>query len=148
VSPVTAEMEAARRMRAARGDLTVIVLYDERCDLCRKLRDWLGRQGTLNEVEFVAADSDAAHRRFPDLDHIRSTRVLTAITSDGRVYEGERAWLLCAWVLPAWRPVAEHASTPLRRFAVRIGGGLFDVYRHRYSCGDECRATATVEVDA
>ena len=147
MSHVTAEMEAARRMRAERGDLTVIVLYDERCDLCRRLRDWLGRQRTLNEVEFVAADSEAAHRRFPDLDHARSTRVLTAITSDGRVYEAERAWLLCAWLLPAWRPLAEQASTPLRRFAVRVGGGVFDVYRHRCACGDECRASSPAEVN-
>lgn len=139
MSQVTREMAAALDRRAQRAELALTVLYDERCELCRRLQDWLGRQPRLNQVEFIAADSPEAHARFPELDHPRSTRILTVVSSDGRVYEAERAWLICGWTLPAWRPVAEHLSTTMHRPFVRLGGHLVNAYRHRSTCGDECR---------
>jgi predicted DCC family thiol-disulfide oxidoreductase YuxK len=132
-------MAAVMERRSQRGELALTVLYDERCELCRRLRDWLGRQPTLNDIEFLAADSPEAHARYPELDHARATKILTVVTSDGRVYEAERAWLVCGWTLPSWRPTAEHLSTRARRPLVRLGGHVLDAYRHRSMCGDECR---------
>ena len=139
MSPVSLEMAAVLERRAQRDELTLTVLYDERCELCRRLRDWLSRQPRLTHIEFVAAASEVARARFPELDHERSTRILTVVASDGRVYEEDRAWLVCSWALPPWRPLAEHLSTRTRRPIVRLGGHLVDAYRHRRSCGDECR---------
>jgi predicted DCC family thiol-disulfide oxidoreductase YuxK len=135
VSPVSLEMAAALDRRT---ELPLTVLYDERCDLCRRLRDWLSRQPTLNPVEFVAAGSPAARARWPELDPERTTRILTVVASDGGVYEADRAWLLCAWALPKWRPVAEHVASPTRRRVVGAVGRLMDYYRHRRACGDDC----------
>jgi len=125
-------MEMAEAI-VSRGEHDVIgltVLYDERCPLCRRLRRWLASRPALCRVGFVAADSADARERFPHLDHARTTRVLTVVDSDGRVYEGERAWLVCAWSIPGWRPVTEQLGTGLRLRAVRLATSVIDTYRH------------------
>src|SRR2546430_16042218 len=101
-------MQLAERIVAGgtNENLTLTVLYDERCPLCRRLRAWLGSQPTINALRFVAADAPEAHTRVPALDHERTTRVLTVIMSDGAVYEGERAWLARPWGLPPRRPAS------------------------------------------
>jgi predicted DCC family thiol-disulfide oxidoreductase YuxK len=114
-----------------RTPLALTVLYDERCPLCRRLRQWLGDQPTLSPIAFLAADSPEARARFPELDHARTTQTLTVVASDGAVYEGERAWLVCGWVLPGWQPLAEHLGTGVRLRLVRVATRLIDGYRHR-----------------
>lgn len=114
-----------------RGPVMLTVLYDRRCPLCRRLRAWLASQGTLVAMEFLAAGSDEARRRFPSLDHERTRSVLTVVAQDGSYYEAERAWLVCAWALPRWRGLAEHFSRPGRLVWVRVGARLVDGYRHR-----------------
>ena len=42
-----------------RDQLSLTVLYDERCPLCRRLRRWQGEQPTLRSISFVAASSAA-----------------------------------------------------------------------------------------
>jgi predicted DCC family thiol-disulfide oxidoreductase YuxK len=129
----------------------VTVLYDERCELCRQLEGWLSAQPTLVPVVFVAAASAEARRRFPALDHERTVTVLTVIDDAGAVYEGERAWLICAWALPRWRPMAERAGHRAGLPFVRVGARAMDRYRHRRlrrsyggACADgaDCRITA------
>ena len=66
-----------------RGHTALTVLYDERCPLCRKLREWLGRQATTLPIEFVAAASPEARRRFPTLDHQRTITLLTVVARNG-----------------------------------------------------------------
>ena len=131
-----------------RGDTALTVLYDERCPLCRKLRAWLGRQATTVPIEFVAAASPEARRRFPTLNHSRTITVLTVVARNGAVYEGERAWLVCAWALPRWQPVAEHFGSRLRLRFVRVASRTVDGYRHRLirstygdGCDGDCRVT-------
>lgn len=128
---ISAGMADAIVAGGTRERLTLTVLYDERCPLCRRLKAWLARQATLHPVAFVAADSAEARRRFPHLDHARTTRVLTLVTSDGAVYEGERAWLVCGWALPGWQPVTEGLGGPARLRLVALAARTADVYRHR-----------------
>jgi predicted DCC family thiol-disulfide oxidoreductase YuxK len=128
---MTSAMAEALVQGGERGRLLLTVLYDERCPLCRRLKDWLGDQPTLASVAFMAADSAEAHARFPTLDHARTTRILTVVTSSGAVYEGERAWLICGWVLPSWQPVAEHFGNGIRLHFVRLAARVVDGYRHR-----------------
>ena len=125
------EMADAIVRGGARGEVGLTVLYDERCPLCRRLMQWLAGQRTLCPVAVVAADSADAHARFPALDHARSTRVLTVVTSDGSVYEDERAWLICGWALPGWRPLTERFGSDLRLKFVRVVTRFVDGYRHR-----------------
>ena len=42
----------------------LIVLYDERCALCRRCRSWLEVQSTLVTLEFLAAGSTEARERY------------------------------------------------------------------------------------
>ena len=116
-------------MTPANERAALTLLFDEGCPLCRRLRTWLGGQVTLAPVEFLAAASPEARRRFPALDHERSRSVLTAVRADGAVYEGERAWLVCAWLLPSWQGVAEHFGGR-RLFVIRGLAHLADSVRH------------------
>jgi len=133
-----------------RGSISLTVLYDERCPLCRRLKAWLGDQITVAPIEFVAAGSQTARARFPELDHERTTRILTVVTSDGAVYEGERAWLVCGWSLPTWQPIAEHFGGGVRLKLVRFVARSIDGYRHRLIADqegcDRCAVTAPTAV--
>jgi predicted DCC family thiol-disulfide oxidoreductase YuxK len=143
---ISIEMADAIVRGGERGVTSLTVLYDPRCDLCRRLKEWLGHQPTLVPITLVAADSHAAHARFPELDHQRTTTVLTAIDSNGAVYEGERAWLACGWALPAWQPVAEHFGSGVRLRVARVAARWVDGYRHRLLRRNEpceaCQVTA------
>jgi predicted DCC family thiol-disulfide oxidoreductase YuxK len=107
------------------------VLYDRRCPLCRRLKVWLGSQRTLVPIEFLASASREARSRYPQLDHERTTRTLTVVATDGAVYEGERAWLACAWTLPRWQPVAEHLGNRPALLAVKVLARTVDRHRER-----------------
>jgi predicted DCC family thiol-disulfide oxidoreductase YuxK len=110
---------------------SLTVLYDERCPLCRRLKAWLAGQATLVPIHFVTAGGEAARRLFPDLDHERTTTVLTVVTERGEVYEGERAWLVCGWALPTWQPLAERFSGRRGRRVAAVAARAVDAYRHR-----------------
>lgn len=116
---------------AERGATTLTVLYDRRCPLCRRLKSWLAGQPTTAPVEFVAAGSAEARGRYPRLDHDRTLRLLTVVTPTGAVYEGERAWMVCAWALPRWQPWAEGFGGGLGLPVVAVAARVVDGYRHR-----------------
>lgn len=87
------------------------VLYDASCDICSAAREWIEREPHYIPVYFMAAGSEEARTRFPDLDHDATLREVTAIDDGGGVYRGTSAWVMCLWVLPAYRT-----------WAARIGG--------------------------
>ena len=151
--PMSLEMAGALLEGGQRGRPPLTVLYDERCPLCQRLKAWLGGQATLSPVEFVPAASEVARRRFPTLDHERTITVLTVIGPGGAVYEGERAWLVCGWALPAWQPVVERLGGRVHIPLVWIVSRSVDAYRHRLiarpggqtygqPCVSDCRVSA------
>ncbi|MBI1760459.1 MAG: DUF393 domain-containing protein [Acidobacteria bacterium] len=88
------------------------VLYDERCNLCCRIREWLLRQPKYVQLDFVAANSAEARARFPQLDHERSLRELHVITSAGEVYRDAKVWLMCLWALREYRLWSLRLATP------------------------------------
>ncbi len=84
-------------------DRRLTVLYDASCALCRRARGWLMRQRQLVPLEFVAAASNEARRRFPELDSRETMKELHVVDELGRVYRGEKAWLICLWALDEYR---------------------------------------------
>ena len=149
---ISFELASAILERDRGGPTVLTVLYDDGCPLCRQLRTWLAQQSLLVAVEFVAAASAEARRRYPLLDHERAKKVLTVVAHTGAVYEAERAWLACAWALPSWQPVAEHFGGRSRLFVVRAASLVVDRYRHEHrraawlypgSCDADCRARAS-----
>ncbi|MFN8006921.1 MAG: DCC1-like thiol-disulfide oxidoreductase family protein [Terriglobia bacterium] len=90
----------------------LFVLYDARCGLCRRLRIWLEAQDQLIPLVFVAADSESAHRRFPQIDHQASLEELRVIASNGAVYYGPKAWIMCLWALRRNREMSFRLASP------------------------------------
>jgi predicted DCC family thiol-disulfide oxidoreductase YuxK len=130
---ISYELASAILERETRGPARLTVLYDEACPMCRQLRAWLASQRVVVQLELLAAASPEARWRYPRLDHERTKAVLTVITQDGAVFEGERAWLVCAWALPRWQPLAEQLGTRPRLVLVRVASRL--VNRHRLNHG-------------
>ncbi|HEV3027083.1 MAG TPA: DCC1-like thiol-disulfide oxidoreductase family protein, partial [Planctomycetota bacterium] len=75
------------------------VLYDATCGFCIRCEGWLIRQPAFVELEFCAAGSREAARRFPELLASGTPEELTVIDDEGGIYRGARAWLMCLWAL-------------------------------------------------
>lgn len=90
------------------------VLYDDRCGLCATFSSWLDRQALLVDVDLVPADSPAARRRFPGLDHGRTLEEITVVSDSGEVWTGGHAWVMCLWATVAHRSLAESLARPSR----------------------------------
>jgi predicted DCC family thiol-disulfide oxidoreductase YuxK len=91
---------------------TLTILYDARCELCRRVRAWLEAQPSYIQLEFVAAGSAEARRRYPDLDHAATLQDLTVVSDSGDVYGGAHGWLICLWALHDYRAWSLTLSTP------------------------------------
>lgn len=87
------------------------VLYDSRCALCRRMQDWSAGQPAWWPLHAVAAGSDEARRLFPTL--VESAGELTVISSDGRFWQGDRAWIVVLFALKRYRAWARRLSNPL-----------------------------------
>jgi predicted DCC family thiol-disulfide oxidoreductase YuxK len=116
------------------------VLYDARCQLCRGARLWLSGQPQLVPLRFIAAGSEAARQRLPQLDHARSLEDITVVGDDGSVYRGAKAWIMCLWALRDHREQAQSLASPAmmpvaRRFVAWVS-------RHRRELGTAGRALA------
>ncbi|TWP52237.1 DUF393 domain-containing protein [Lentzea tibetensis] len=105
------------------------VLADENCGFCRRASKWLRNQRQVVWLDFVAAGSEAARSRFPELDHDDTLRKITVISDRGDVYRGDDAWLVCLWALAAWRPMAVSLSRPGKARFVRAATALADRLR-------------------
>jgi len=90
----------------------LFVLYDARCALCRRLRAWLEAQNQLTSLVFLAAGSEAARLRFPDIDHQASLEELVVIADTGAAYYGPKAWIMCFWALWDYREFSFRLASP------------------------------------
>ena len=92
--------------------LSLTVLYDPDCGLCRRAHEWVAEQPKLIALNFVPCASDEARKRFPLLDHNLTKQDLTVIRYDGAVYFGPKAWLMVLWALARYRDWAYRLATP------------------------------------
>ena len=122
------------------------VMYDEGCPICRTARGWLEGRAQLVPLEFVAAGSAEARRRFPGLDHAATLRDLTVITDGGLVYVSDGAWLACLWALADYRGMADRLGSPrllptARRFIAAADAARQATRPEDYGdvCDDRCR---------
>jgi len=111
----------------------VTVLFDARCNLCRTARSWLERQPQLVPLEFVAAGSEQARRRFPFLDPELTLEDLTVVGDGGEVWVGAKAWVVCLWALEGRRGLAQRLSSPALMPQARAV--ITFVSRHRRALG-------------
>jgi predicted DCC family thiol-disulfide oxidoreductase YuxK len=88
---------------------TLYVVYDDRCGLCTQLKDWLGRQPAYVNLQLVAAGSEEALRRFPNLPQGE----LSVISNGGEIWIGDHAWIIVLWALREYRSWAAKLASPL-----------------------------------
>ncbi len=109
------------------------VFYDATCGLCTRLRNWCERQPAYVELRFVAAGGADALRLLPP-DVANSTRDdLTVLSSEGGIYQGEAAWLMCLWALHGYRQWSIRLSDPRLAPKIREAFAIFSSNRHALS---------------
>lgn len=89
------------------------LLYDGRCELCRRLKNWVLRQDSWVELNLIPADSPLARRMFPGLDQVATSGDLVAISDTGEVYLNNHAWIMCLYALREYRAWAKRLSHPM-----------------------------------
>jgi predicted DCC family thiol-disulfide oxidoreductase YuxK len=92
--------------------LSLTVLYDPDCGLCRRAHEWLSEQPKLVDMIFVPCASEEAHTRYPELNHNLTKTDLTVIDNRGAVYFGSKAWLMVLWALTRYREWSYRLSSP------------------------------------
>jgi predicted DCC family thiol-disulfide oxidoreductase YuxK len=81
--------------------------------MCSRFRQWLVDQPHAVPLDTVAAGSPEARRLLPALDHDASLRDVTVVGSDGQLWTGASAWVMCLWATVAHRETALRLSTPV-----------------------------------
>ena len=125
------------------------VLYDDRCAFCLRCKEWLEGQPCFVPVELLPARSEAAARRFPDVQH-RGQELIVADDA-GRVWVGPPAYLMCMWATARYRSwsyaLSQPALAPLAtRFFLWVSGrrARWSAWLHRDD--PDCPWCATMEV--
>jgi predicted DCC family thiol-disulfide oxidoreductase YuxK len=107
---------------------SICVAYDAACGICTAAKDWILRQTALVPVEFVAADSAEARRRFPQL-----SGELAVIANTGEVWLDNHAWIVCLWALRDYRGWAVRLSSPGLSLVAREAFAVISSNRARLS---------------
>jgi predicted DCC family thiol-disulfide oxidoreductase YuxK len=115
--------------RGGRSPRFLVLLYDESCPLCRRLKAILATRRPLVPVHLVPVGSAQAQQLFPTLDLDRARNVLTVIDDAGALYESDAAWLVCLWAIPGLRPAANHFARGWRRGVFRTATDVVDAVR-------------------
>jgi predicted DCC family thiol-disulfide oxidoreductase YuxK len=89
------------------------VLFDAQCELCVRCRNWLKKQPAFVPLSFIALQSAEARERFPGIDALKPREQLLVISSDGSVYRGAHAWIMCLWALQNYREHAQRLAHPI-----------------------------------
>lgn len=89
------------------------LLYDGRCELCCRLKQWVQEQARWLDLTLLPAGSEEARRLFPGLDQVASAQDLVVISDQGEVYLNNSAWLMCLYGLVDYRDWAWRLAHPL-----------------------------------
>ncbi len=113
----------------ARGPDRLTVFFDAECALCARLRDWVEQQPQLVPIDFAPAQDPGTCPVEPD----ELLAELTVVGSDGALWRGTNAWLVCLWALERYRGWSLSLASPvLLPWARRLFGW---VSRHRARLG-------------
>lgn len=89
------------------------LLYDENCELCKRLKDWLVGKACWIEMRVLPAMSDSTRKMFPGLERIASASDLVVVSDAGEVYFNNHAWIMCLYALEDYRDWAVRLASPL-----------------------------------
>ncbi len=109
------------------------VLYDPRCGMCDRLKDWLLVQRSWIGLSVLASDSEKARQLFPGLEKIASSEDLVVISDEGHVYLNNHAWIMVLYALDDYRDWARRLTHPLLLPMVRQAWEMISNNRHSIS---------------
>jgi len=112
---------------------SLTLLYDPECGLCRRVHGWLAEQPKLVELKMIPIKTDAARRRYPQLNHDLTAQDLTVISNEGAVYFGPKAWLMVLWALSRYREWAYRLATPQLLPTTRRVVSMISEHRYQIS---------------
>jgi predicted DCC family thiol-disulfide oxidoreductase YuxK len=120
---------------------TITIVYDAACGLCTRTKDWIRQQAPLVRLEFVAAGSSEARRRFPQLP----PGELAVVADTGEVWLGNHAWIVCLWALRSYRDLALRLTSPLLVLMAREAFAV--VSRNRSALSSMLRLRSEREIE-
>jgi predicted DCC family thiol-disulfide oxidoreductase YuxK len=77
------------------------VLYDERCALCIRCREWMLVQDAIVPIEFLGSHSVRATRLYGAVPWLGDE--LVVVSDEGEVWAGPAAFVVCLWALADYR---------------------------------------------
>jgi predicted DCC family thiol-disulfide oxidoreductase YuxK len=109
------------------------IIYDPKCELCCRLKDWLLEQRSWIALDLIAAGSETARAMFPQLEQIARPNDLAVISDEGAVYLNDRAWIMVLYALEDYRDWADCLTHPLLMPLARQAYAALSRNRHSLS---------------
>ena len=109
------------------------VLYDPKCELCCRLKNWILVQRSWIGLAVVEQGSEKAKRLFPELDQIAGKEDLAVISDEGAVYLNDRAWIMVLYAMVEYRDWAARLTHPLLMPLARQAFAALSKNRHLIS---------------
>lgn len=106
------------------------VLYDPKCELCCRLRNWILVQRSWIGLALLEQGSEKARRLFPDLDKIAGKDDLAVISDEGAVYLNNSAWIMVLYAMVEYRDWASRLTHPLLMPLARQAFAALSKNRH------------------
>ena len=78
-----------------------------------RVRGWIELQPKHVPIDFLAPGSAALLARFPGIAPAPEDE-LVAVSDDGAVWRGDKAWVMTLWAMRRWRPWALKLAAPAR----------------------------------
>jgi predicted DCC family thiol-disulfide oxidoreductase YuxK len=110
------------------------VLYDPKCEICRRLKDWILVQRSWIGIAVLEAGSEKAKRLFPELEQIATQDDLAVIlvqdNDEGAVYLNDHAWIMVLYAMVEYREWAARLTHPLLMPLARQAFAALSKNRH------------------
>lgn len=109
------------------------VLYDPKCEICRRLKDWILVQRSWIGIAVLEAGSEKARRLFPELEQITTKDDLAVISDEGAVYLNNHAWIMVLYAMVEYRDWAARLTHPILAPLARQAFAALSKNRRRLS---------------
>jgi predicted DCC family thiol-disulfide oxidoreductase YuxK len=106
------------------------VLYDPKCELCCRLKNWILVQRSWIGLAVIEAGSEKARRLFPELEQIAGKDDLAVVSDEGAVYLNDRAWIMVLYAMVEYRDWAARLTHPLLMPLARQAFAALSKNRH------------------
>jgi predicted DCC family thiol-disulfide oxidoreductase YuxK len=108
----------------------IYVLYDPKCELCCRLKNWILAQRSWIGIALVEAGSEKVKKLFPELEQVSAVDDLAVITDEGDVYLNNNAWIMVLYAMVQYRDWAVRLSHPLLAPLARQAFAALSKNRH------------------